>query len=200
MNFFLQTASQIFKAFFLIIKGDEKANDHIAMSEAHFMLSWLMVIVGSFIYMLYLPGVFDSDAAQEILPKDASYLAFKSANMISLIFNLLAGYVVIYLLAKPLEYSGSVLRYIISQNWVFLITIVLLVPLSTSTSALEEGSPLVSLLIFIFLFILFFAYRTLKIILGINGPKAFMILLVLLFIELVTDKVIDGWFGLIVVS
>ncbi len=194
MNFLFQTVSEILKAFLLIIKGDAKANEYLQISEAHWLLSWLMVIAGALIYLMYLPSAFTTEAAQNYLPKNTSYSAFKSANMISLIFVLFAGYLIVYLLAKPLEYLGSIRRYIVCQNWVFLASIAILFPLSANFAS--DDSPFVSLLIFVFLFILFFAYRSIKITLGINGPKAFMLLLVLLVFELVLDQMIDGWFGL----
>lgn len=199
MSFFLHTASQIIKAFGLVIKGDEEARKYIAISDAHWWLSWLMVVFGAFIYMIYLPNAFLGATAQESFPDNTSYSAFKSANMISLLFVLFAGYLLVYLFEKQLMYTGSFKQYVISQNWVFLATIILLVPLSTATSTLEEWSPLISILIFIFMFILFFAYRCIKIILGLNTPKAVMLLLVLLFLELVMDNYIDRWFGLVVV-
>ncbi len=194
MNFFIQTISNIFKVFVLIVKGDEKANAYIQISQAHWLLSWLIMIAGSLIYLVYLPSAFVSNINQEYIPKDANYADFKSANMFSLIFTLFAGYLIVYVLAKLLESSEDIRRYIISQNWVFLISITLMAPLSISLSV--ENSIFVSVLIFIFMFILFFAYRTLKITLNINGPKSFMILLVLLVFELVMDEMINGWFGL----
>ncbi len=195
MNFFLQTLFEIFKACGFFIKGDAKANEFVRTSQAHWLLSWLMVIAGTAVYQFYLPTVFMSDITQEILPESATYSAFKSANMISLIIVLFAGYFIVYLLAKPLSYTGSIRRYIILQNWVFLFSILILVPISLS--ATSEDSPLISLFIFIFLFILFFAYRTIKITLGIIGPKAFLVLLVLLIFELTMDEKINEWFGLV---
>lgn len=195
MSFFLQTLSEISKAFVLFIKGDEKGNEYIQISEAHWLLSWLMVFAGSLIYLMYLPSAFMSIITQEKLPKDATYSDFKSASIISLLFILFAGYFIIYLLDKPLEYMGSVRRYIITQNWAFLVSIVVLLPFSLSL--ISENSPLISLVIFIFLFILFFAYRALKITLGVNGPKAFMLLLLLLIFELFMDEMINDWFGLV---
>jgi len=200
MNFFLQTASHVFKAFGFIIKGDEQARNHIAVTEAHFWLSWLMVVFATFIYMIYLPNAFLGSISQAGLPEETSFSDFKSANMLSLVLVLFAGYLVVYLFEKPLNYTGSFRQYVISQNWVFLLTIILLVPLSTATSTLQEWSPMVSILIFVFMFILFFAYRCIRIMLGLNGPKAFMLLVVLLFLELVMDNYIDRWFGLVAVA
>jgi len=200
MNFFLKTASHVFKAFGFIIKGDEQARRYIGVSEAHFWLSWLMVVFAIFIYMIYLPNAFLGSIAQTALPEETSYSDFKSANMLSLVLVLFAGYLLVYLFEKPLAYTGSYRQYIISQNWVFLVTIILLVPLSTATSTLEEWSPMASILVFIFMFILFFAYRCIRIILGLNGPKSFMLLVVLLFLELVMDNYIDRWFGLVAVA
>ena len=195
MNFLFQTLSEILKAFVLIIKRNSEANQYLRTSDAHFWLSWLMVIAGCLIYLIYLPSAFATQAGQNIFPKDVIYSNFKSANMISLIFVLLAGYVIVYLLARPLEYSGSIRRYIICQNWVFLFSLILLLPLSTLLSS--DDNPLVSLLIFVFMFILYFAYQTIKITLGISGLKTFMLLLVLLVFELVMDRAIDDWYGLI---
>lgn len=195
MSFFFQTLSDILKAFVLFVKGDENANEHVQISEAHWLLSWLMVIGGVFIYMGFLPSAFMSELAQETLPENTSYSDFKSSNLLSLVFVFLVSYLIVYLLAKPLEYEGSVRRYIITQNWIFLISISVLFPISLSIAS--GDSPLVSLFIFIFLFLLFFAYRTLKITLGINGLKTFMILLVLMVFELTADSMIDDWYGLV---
>ncbi len=194
MNFFLQTLSEIFKAFGLFIKGDTNANDYIKISEAHWLLSWLMVIASVLIYSAYLPSAFVSHLAQEILPENAQYSDFKSANLLSFIFVFVTGYLIIYLLARPLEYEGSVRRYIIVQNWILLISILFTLPISLSIAS--GGSPFVSLFIFTFLFLLFFAYRSIKITLGINGVKAFMLLLVLVVFELTADGMIDDWYGL----
>lgn len=194
MNFFLQTLSEIFKAFGLFIKGDTNANDYIKISEAHWLLSWLMVIASVLIYSAYLPSAFVSHLAQEILPENAQYSDFKSANLLSFIFVFVTGYLIIYLLARPLEYEGSVRRYIIAQNWILLISILFTLPISLSIAS--GDSPFVSLFIFTFLFLLFFAYRSIKITLGINGLKAFMLLLVLVVFELTADGMIDDWYGL----
>lgn len=198
MNFFLQTLTAIFRACIFFIKGDEKANGYVQISEAHWLLSWLMMIAGAAVYLLYLPTVYTSGFTQEILPEAASYSSFKSANMISLIFVLFAGYLIVYLLAKPLAYAGNIRRYIILQNWVFLFSILILVPISLSVTS--QDSPLISLFIFIFMFMLFFAYRTIKLTLGINGPKAFLVLLILLVFELTMDEKINVWFGLVKTS
>lgn len=195
MNFFLKTLSEIFTACILLIKGDAKANEHVQISEAHWLLSWLMVIASVSIYAAYLPSAFMSNLTREILPENIAYSDFKSANLLSFVFVFVMGYVIVYLLAKPLEYEGSIRRYIIIQNWVLLISILFTLPISLSIASGE--SPFVSLFIFTFLFLLFFAYRTLKITLGINGLKAFMLLLVLVVFELTADHMIDEWYGLI---
>lgn len=195
MNFFLQTLSNIFQAFILIIKGDTKASLYVHTSDAHWLLSWLMFFAASLIYLLYLPAAFISEINQELLPKDTSYFAFKNANLFSLVFVQISAYAVAYLLGSLLIFSGDIRRYIIAQNWTLLATILLLLPLSTVF--FSENNPLASLMIFIFFFILFFAYRSIKIFLGLNGPKAFLLLLVLLVFELSMERVIDSWFGLI---
>jgi hypothetical protein len=194
MSFFLQTLSEIFKAFVLFVKGDEAANEQIHISEAHWLLSWLMVIASLLIYSAYLPSAFMSDLTQEILPENTRYSDFRSANLLSFVFVFVTGYLIVYLLTKPLEYEGSVRRYIIAQNWILLISILFTLPISLSIASGE--SPFVSLFIFSFLFLLFFAYRSIKITLGINGVKAFMILLILVVFELTADGMIDDWYGL----
>ena len=195
MSFFLKTLSEIFNAFILFAKGDADANKHVQISEAHWLLSWLIVIFGILIYSSFLPNAFMNDVAQDILPQNTQYSDFKSANLLSLVFILLTGYLTVFLLAKPLEYQGNVRRYIIIQNWIFLISISLLFPLSLSI--VSEENPLISLFIFIVLFLLFFSYRTLKITLGINGLKAFMLLLILVVFEVAADRIIDDWYGLL---
>lgn len=195
MSFFTSSLIEIFKACLLFIKSDAKANEYVQTLEAHWLLSWLMMVAGAAVYLLYLPTVFMSGITQEILPEAATYSSFKSANMTSLVFVLFAGYLIVYLLARPLGYKGSIRRYIILQNWIFLFSILILVPISLG--ATSQDSPFVSLFIFIFIFMLFFAYRTIKITLGINGPKAFLILLILLVFELTMDEKINAWFGLV---
>lgn len=194
MNFFLQTLSEIFKAFGLFVKGDTNANHYIKISEAHWLLSWLMAIASVWVYASYLPTAFMTDFTQEILPKDTLYSDFKAANLLSYVFVFLASYLIVYLLAKPLEYKGSIRRYIIAQNWIVLISILFTLPISLSITS--GDSPFISIFIFTFLFLLFFAYRSIKITLGIDGVKTFMLLLVLIVFELTADEIIDTWYGL----
>ncbi len=200
MNFFRQTLPEIFKAFALFVKGESKANEYIKISEAHWLLSWLMVIAGLFIYLFYLPNAFVNAIEKGAVPAKILYSSFKTANMASLILVLLTGYLLVVLFSEIFKYQGSIRRYIIVQNWVFAISIILLVPLSTHLASMNENSPFVSILFAIFIFILFFAYRTLKITLGINMFKAFTLLTVLLILELIMDNAIDRWFGLVVAA
>lgn len=197
MGFFLQTLSQVFKGYAQLIKHDETALQHFKSSSAHWLLSWLMVLAGAFIYMIYLPSAFMSSEVQEYLPEGTSYEAYKGSNMVSLIFVMLISYILVYLLEKPLGYTGSVFRYIISQNWLFLATILIFVPLSGLTASMEEWSPLASVMIFVFMFVLFLAYRCNKLLLGISGPKAFALLVGLMMLEITLDSTIDRWFGLV---
>ena len=198
MNFFLQTVSQIFNALVLIVKGDNTANEHIAVSQAHWLLSWLMVIAGSFIYMLYLPNAFVNSTTGKIISETVVYTDFKSANMISLISSLFVGYLIVYLFEKPFQYSGSVLRYIVFQNWIFLAFIISFLPLYATTGGYSSSNPFAALSLFIFIFSVFLTYKALKLLLSIDGLKALMLLVVLIVFELTLKYKIDDWFGLLV--
>jgi hypothetical protein len=195
MGFFLQTASSIAKAFVLLLKGERSAGAYIQTTHAHWLLSWLMLLCASLIYLFYLPTAFMSEIAQELIPEDTPYSKFKNVNLGTLIIGQLTGYLIAHLMGALLQYDGSIRRYIISQNWMILATIVLFLPLSLMISG--EDSPLITLAIFLMLIMMFFAYRCIKLLLGLNGPKAFLLLLIILVVELSIERTINGWFGLV---
>lgn len=197
MAFFLKSAINIARAFVLIIKSNPLAIAYINASRAHWLLSWLVVVVGAFLYMLYLPTAFMAAGAQEILVEGTDYSDFKAAKMISFIIVMFVSYLLVYLLQAPFGYTRSVRHYIISQNWLSLATILIFVPLSSLTSSSQGWSALASIMIIVFMFVLFVVYRCNKIILGISGPKAFLLLIILLMVEVVLDSTIDRWFGLV---
>lgn len=198
MGFFLQTASDLAKAFALLLKGDSKATAYIQTSEAHWLLSWLMLLCASLIYLLYLPTAFMSEISQELIPEDTPYSKFKNINLVTLIISQLTGYLIAFVAGSLLQYEGSIRRYIISQNWMILATIILFLPLSLLISG--EDSPLISLAILLMFIIMFFAYRCIKFLLGLSGPKAFLVLLILLVLELSMERAINSWFGLVATS
>jgi hypothetical protein len=197
MVFFLKTASNIATAFVLIIKSNPLAIAYINASKAHWLLSWLVVVLSAFLYMLYLPTAFMAAGAQEILVEGIEYSDFKAAKMVSFTIVMFVSYLLVYLLQAPLGYTRSVRHYIISQNWLSLATILIFVPLSSLTSSSQGWSALASIMIVVFIFVLFFVYRCNKLILGISGLKAFLLLIILVTLEVILDATIDRWFGLV---
>ena len=201
MAIFFRTFLDICRAFLLIFKSDANATKYVQVDDVHFILSWLMVPIALFIYMLFLPAIFVNEIAQGYVPENADYGAYRSAGFFSLTGLLLLGYGAVFVMINLLGYQGSFRRYVVAQNWLFLLQVPLVLPLMLSgvSDAAEpsasEAFTMIAALLFLII-IIWFVFQCLRILLDINGVKAGLLLLLLMTLEITVNDYILVWHGL----